>query len=96
MAEKKKKVSILEIRKIKTKNGDKLTVNFSKGVTIQFQGKDVDLGEYGSCFVKSPEEMKKDLDFLVEKEYITEDEKEKRLTRLEEKNVKGSVTVPLA
>lgn len=86
-----KRINILDIRKIDTKNGKKAVVQFSKGVEVTFNGKPVDLGQYGTLFIKTKDELEKDIDFLLSKDYITEEEADQKRERLEEKQVTGSV-----
>lgn len=96
MKEKKiKKVNLLELRKINTKNGKKEIIQFSKGVTILFNGQEVDMGEYGTFFLKRKEELVTDLEFLASNEYIDEKTLNERLARLETKEVIAAAVVPL-
>lgn len=90
-----KSVKLLDIRTVETKNGKKSVVQFAKGVKILFEGNEVDLGKYGSLFVKDRNELLNDLDFKVEQGWITEEQKEQNLEYIDEKNVKGSVQAPL-
>lgn len=86
-----KRVNILDIRKIDTKNGKKAVVQFAKGIEIFFNGEKIDLGQYGTVFIKTKEELEKDIEFLVSKEYINEEEGQTRKDRLDEKQITGSV-----
>lgn len=86
-----KRINILDIRKITTKNGDKAVVQFSKGVEVFFNGKPVDLGQYGTLFIKTKAELEQDINFLLEKDYITEEEAQQKRDRLEDKKITGSI-----
>jgi hypothetical protein len=82
-----KNVTLLDIRTVETKSGKKTKVQFAKGVTIQFNGETIDLGEYNSAFLKDRAEMEKDLEFLLEKGYIDEDKANEEADRIEEKGI---------
>jgi hypothetical protein len=90
-----KSVKLLDIRKVKTKNGEKDVVQFAKGVKILFEGNEVDLGQYGTLFVKRKPELEADLDYKVEQGWITEEQKEQNLEYMTEKKVVASVQAPL-
>lgn len=52
---------------------------------------EVDLGQYRTIELLDP---KSGIDGLLAKDYITEEEHQKRMTRLEEKNVKYKLSIP--
>jgi hypothetical protein len=91
-----KSVDIFDMRKGTDKNGNEFRrVVFAKGVTLSYNGYEVDLGEYRSAFLKNKEEMAKDLDFLLKNEYIDEAKHDEQLARIEEKLIVGKVNLPL-
>jgi hypothetical protein len=90
-----KQVTLLDVRKVATVNGPKTKVVFPKGIEITFEGKPVDLGEYRSFFVKDKAEMEKDLNYLVDKEYMTQENADKERSFIEEKNIVARLKVPL-
>lgn len=90
-----KKVNLFELRKVDTKNGKKDMVQFSKGVSIFFNGQEVDMGEFNTFFIKRKEELVKDLEYLATNEYIDEKTLQERLERLESKQIIAAITVPL-
>lgn len=95
-AYKPKSVDIFDMRKGVDKNGKEFRrVTFAKGITIQYNGYELDLGQYRSAFLKGKEDLAKDLDFLLEKEYIDADEHTRRTDFNEEKQVVGKVNLPL-
>jgi len=93
MSEKKKYREIATVRK--NPETGKVFMVFDKRVKITIEGKEVDLGEYGTVFLKPEKELKESLDFLLEKEYITADQHEERTNKIAEKNIKYGLNVPL-
>ncbi len=91
-----KRVDVFDIRKGTDKNGKEFRrVVFAKGVTISFNGFEVDLGEYNSVFLKTVPEMEKDLEFLLSNNYIDQAKHDEQLARIEEKNIVNKVTIDL-
>lgn len=90
-----KRVTVLDVRVVDTKSGPKPKVQFAKGVEVYFNGEKLDLGEYNSAFLKTKDELISDIDFLVEKEYITEDQAQERADFLDEKNITSQLVVAL-
>lgn len=90
-----KRVTVLDVRVVDTKAGPKPKVQFAKGVEVFYQGEKLDLGEYNSAFLKTKDELISDIDFLVEKEYITEDQAQERADFLDEKNITSQLVVAL-
>lgn len=88
---------IATVRKKKNqKTGeDMVMVVFDKKVQILFDGQEADLGEYRTLFLKSLDQVSDNFDYRVSKGYMSEDEKQERLSKLEEKNVKYTLEVPL-
>lgn len=82
-----KTATILDIRMVDTKNGKKTKVQFAKGVTISFNGQEINLGEYNSAFLKDRTELEADLEFLVSKEYMNEEQANAEVDRIEEKGI---------
>lgn len=82
-----KNVTLFDVRVVETKNGKKTKVQFQKGVTISYNGTPVNLGEYNSAFLKDKEEMENDLAFLVEKEYMTEEQANEKADFITEKGI---------
>lgn len=82
-----KNATILDIRLVDTKNGKKTKVQFAKGVTISYNGEEINLGEYNSAFLKDRSELEADLEFLVGKEYMTEEQANTEVDRIEEKGI---------
>lgn len=70
------------------KKGDNVYLAFSEDVKITVGGRELDLGEFRTAFLKNLDEITKDLDYKVEQGWITEDQKQDNLDRLTEKNVK--------
>lgn len=93
--QKMKKATILEFRKVDTKNGKKDMIQFTKGVKIFFNDQEVDLGEYGTFFIKKKEELLKDLEFFLGKDYMTQERYDQQVERIEEKQITASLTVNL-
>lgn len=90
-----KRVTVLDIRTIETKNGKQAKVQFAKDIEIFYRGEKVELGEYNSAFLKTKDELISDLDFLVEKEYITGEQAQEKADFLDEKNITSQLVVPL-
>lgn len=88
-----KRVNVLDIRMVETKNGPKAKVQFAKDVEVFYRGEKLDLGQYNSGFLKTKEELLSDLDFLVEKEYITEDQAQQRADMIDEKNITSVLSI---
>jgi hypothetical protein len=84
---------MLDIRVIQTKNGEAAKVQLGKDVELFYQGKKVDLGEYNSAFLKSRDELEESINFAVEKEWITVEQAEEKVTRLNEKNITAALEV---
>lgn len=82
-----KTITLLDIRTVETKSGKKTKVQLAKGVTFQYNGQTVDLGEYNSAFLKDRAELESDLEYLVEKEYMTEEQANTEVDRYEEKGI---------
>lgn len=98
--QKKKQIDILEIREVEITKGDRkgqkaAVIQFAKGVTISFQGQPVDLGEYNNIFLSKVDQMKADIDGLAERNYIDQDEAERRKARLDEKKVRSGARARL-
>jgi hypothetical protein len=91
--EKKATRTMLDIRVIQTKNGEAAKVQLGKDVELFYQGKKVDLGEYNSAFLKSRDELEESINFAVEKEWITVEQAEEKVTRLNEKNITAALEV---
>lgn len=89
-----KQVQLFDIRTIQTKNGPKQQVKFNKDVTVQYKGENVDLGEYNSAFVKDNAEHEADLGHFVDKGYMTEEQAEKDVAFIQEKNISLRCKVP--
>lgn len=77
------------------KNGKAKTIVFNKGVTIQYNGQDVDLGEYNTVFLKNLDELAADQAFKLGKGWTTEEKIEKENEFLTEKKVKAACDVKL-
>lgn len=95
-----KRVTVLDIRKVEITKGNRKgqsvpKVQFAKGIEIFYNGEKLDLGEYNSGFVKTTEELESDIQFLVDNEYITQDQADDRLARLQEKAITGELQVSL-
>lgn len=90
-----KRVTVLDVRVVETKAGPKPKIQFAKDVEVYFRGEKLDLGEYNSAFLKTKDELISDIDFLVEKEYITEDQAQERADFLDEKNITSQLVVAL-
>ena len=90
-----KRVTVLDVRVVDTKAGPKPKIQFAKDVEVYFRGEKLDLGEYNSAFLKTKDELISDIDFLVEKEYITEDQAQERADFLDEKNITSQLVVQL-
>ena len=82
-----KNITVLDIRVVDTKNGKKTKVQFAKGITISFNGEEINLGEYNSAFLKDRTELEADLEFLVSKEYMNEEQANAEVDRIEEKGI---------
>jgi hypothetical protein len=95
MANKPKRITLLDIRKVETKRGVVPKVQLSKDVEIFYQGKKVDFGQYNSAFLKTKEELLNDINFLYEKEYISEEQKLDREKFLEEKKITGKLEMSI-
>lgn len=98
--QKKKQIDILEIRNVEIKKGERAgqkaaVIQFSKGVKVLFEGQEVDLGQYNNVFLTPVDQMKADIDGLVQRGYIQEDEAERRKERLTEKQVRSGVRARL-
>ena len=96
-----KRVTLLDIRTVTigkgAKQGQKIPkVQFAKGVEVLYNGEKVDLGEYNSAFIKTAKELESDIDFLLDKEYITEEQAEERKERLKDKSITGELQVQLS
>ncbi len=90
-----KNITLLDIREIVTKKGKANKIQLSKGVQIYFEGQPVDFGEYNSAFIKDKAELLTSLEFLVEKEYMSEEEAEKKAAFYDEKGIILSLTVKI-
>lgn len=90
-----KRVTVLDIRVVETKNGKQSKVQFAKDIEIYFKGEKVEMGEYNSAFLKTKDELISDLDFLVEKEYITGEQAQEKADFLDEKNITSQLVVAL-
>lgn len=82
-----KNITVLDVRVVDTKNGKKTKVQFAKGVTISYNGQEIDMGEYNSAFLKDRTELEADLEFLVSKEYMNEEQANAEVDRIEEKGI---------
>lgn len=95
-----KSVDVFDVRKGVYKTGPRAgepfrRITFAKGVTIQFNGYELDLGEWRGVNLKDSKDLQDQLEYLVKNEYITQEEKEKREAFNEEKEVVGKVNLPL-
>ncbi len=90
-----KRITVLDVRVVDTKSGPKPKVQFAKDVEIYYRGEKLDLGEYNSAFLKTKDELISDLDFLVEKEYITGEQAQEKSDFLDEKNITSQLVVAL-
>lgn len=90
-----KRVTVLDIRVVDTKNGKQSKVQFAKDIEIYFKGEKVEMGEYNSAFLKTKDELISDLDFLVDKEYITGEQAQEKADFLDEKNITSQLVVAL-
>ena len=90
-----KRVTVLDIRVVETKNGKQSKVQFAKDIEIYYRGEKVELGEYNSAFLKTKDELIEDLDFLVDKEYITGEQAQQKADFIDEKNITSQLVVPL-
>lgn len=90
-----KRVTVLDIRVVDTKNGKKPKVQFSKDIEVYFQGQKLDMGEYNSAFLKTKDEMMADIDFLVEKEFITEAQAQDKADFIDDKNITSQLVIAL-
>lgn len=88
-------VTLLDIRTVETSKGFKSKVQFAKDVEIYYQGEKVDLGEYNSAFLKTKEELIDDLDYYVEKEFMTEERAQSQLEFIDEKAITSRLQVKL-
>ena len=91
-----KNITLLDVREVETKNGKKKKVQFAKGITLAFNGEQIDLGEYNSAFAKDRSEIEQDLEFMVEKEYMTEEQANAEVDRIEQKGIQLVVKVKLS
>jgi hypothetical protein len=90
-----KSVTVLDIRVVETKNGKKPKIQFGKDVEIYYQGNKLDLGEYNSGFLKTKEELVSDLEFRVEKEWLTEEKAQAEVDYLDTKSITSKFIVAL-
>jgi len=91
MAEKAKAKS-WEIGTVRKKNGNTYIV-FDKKVKVTVEGKELDLGEHNTVFINGKDKMNEDLEFKLEKGWITEDQVEQARNAMEEKNIVGNMRV---
>ena len=82
-----KNITVLDIRQVETKGGTKTKVQFAKGITIQYNGENIDLGEYNSAFMKDRAELQADLEFFVEKGIMDEEKANEEVDRYEQKGI---------
>ena len=75
----------------KSKNG-KVYLSFAEDVTIKVGDREVDMGEYRTLFLDDAVE---NLNFLLSKEYIDQDEYKKKVDTIEQKGIKSIVRAKL-
>ena len=90
-----KKVTVCDIRIQDTKQGKKTKIQFAKDITIQYKGETLDLGEYNSFFLKDRNELEADLTFLVDKDFMTEEQANADVDHYEKKNITHVLKVEL-
>lgn len=91
-----KSVDIFDMRRGVDKNGKEFRrITFAKGITIQYNGYELDLGQYRSVFLKNKEDLAKSNDVLLEKGFIDADEHARRTDFNEEKQIVGKVNLPV-
>ena len=77
-----------EIATLRKSKEGKVFLAFDKNVKILVGDREVDLGKYKTLFA---DEAVASLNFLLEKEYIDQDEYDKRVSTIEEKGIKSIV-----
>lgn len=90
-----KNITVLDVRQLQTKGGLKTKVQFAKGITIQYNGENIDLGEYNSAFMKDRAELEQDLEFFVGKGTMTEEKANEEVDRIEQKGIQYVFKVKL-
>lgn len=85
---KKSKVTkLFDIRRVETKNGPAMKVQFPKNVEILVDGEKVDLGEYNSMFLKTKKDVIAGLEKAVEEYGLSQEFADKQIEYMEEKNI---------
>lgn len=102
---KRKKATIATMQKKMVKQKDRQTGKetevekrmfvFDKKFTAQYDGQEVDLGEYFCVFLKSRKELEENLDYSVSQGWTTEEKANKQKEYYEDKDVVGSIEVKL-
>lgn len=106
MSNEKKKYmnTVLDVRLVEVTRKDEAGKEFkekvpklqlAKGVELFVNGQRLDLGKYNSSFLKRKKDLYTDINFLVEKEYITEDQAAKQVDDLDEYLKKTNVELTL-
>lgn len=90
-----KNITVLDIRQVETKSGTKTKVQFAKGITIQYNGENIDLGEYNSAFMKDRAEMQQDFEFFISKGIMDEEKANEEIDRIEQKGIQYVYKVKL-
>jgi hypothetical protein len=90
-----KKAKSWELATIRKNDKGDLRLVFDKSAKIIVNGQEADLGEYMMAYVNKKDKMLEDIQFRVNKGWMTEEQAEKARNTIEEKNVVGSVKVSL-
>lgn len=83
---------LFDIRRVETKNGPAMKVQFPKNVEVLVDGEKVDLGEYNSIFLRTKKDIIAGLEKGLEKG-LTQDFVDKQIEYLEEKGISSVAEV---
>lgn len=90
-----KNITLLDLREVETKKGKATKIQLAKDVQILYKGEPVNFGEYNSAFMKNKDEMLSSLEFLVEKDYMSEADAEEKSNFYDEKGIVYQLTVKI-
>lgn len=77
-------------------NGKNVFINFNKDVQITFKGEKIDLGEFNCLFFTKKDKAMEDLEFKLEKGWVSEKAEEVQRRILADEEVKYLVSATLA
>lgn len=82
-----------EIATVRKNQNGKVYLAFGKDVVIKVGDREVDMGEFNTLFL---DDALENANFLLEKQLITQEQYEEKITRIEDKGIKNIVRAKLS